>query len=257
MLLIPLVTGSWAGHPTRERIGPLLLFATAALGLFCARTPLEAWLGVSPQRAQNAAERAAMLSSLLLYISVSAAALAVLFWRARAYGLLPLGAAAASVFLAQGVLRVRGRETRMMAQFTGALGLTSTAAGAYYLASGTFGTTAVAVWAANWLLAVNQIHYIQVRIRSARAATRGEKLARGRSFLLAEMLTLLLLTFAWRAGWLPALALWAFAPLLVRGWAWFFARPRPLEVRRLGVSELLLALVFGVLFILGFQIAGV
>jgi len=145
----------------------------------------------------------------------------------------------------------------MMAQLTGALGLTSTAAGAYYLASGTFGPTAVAVWGANWLLAVNQIHYVQVRIRSARAATRGEKLARGRSFLLAEMLTLLLLTFAWRAGWLPALALWAFAPLLVRGWAWFCTRPRPLEVRRLGASELLLALVFGVLFILGFQIAGV
>jgi hypothetical protein len=256
MLLIPLVTGSWAGHPTGERIGPLLLFATAALGLFCARTPLEAWLGVSPLRAQNAAERAAILSSLLLYTSVSAAALAVLFWRARAYGLLSLGAAAASVFLAQGILRIRGRETRMMAQLTGALGLTSTAAGAYYLASGTFGGTAVAVWAANWLLAVNQIHYVQIRIRSARAATRGEKLARGQNFLLAEMLTLLLLTLAWRAGWLPALALCAFAPLLVRGWAWFFARPRPLEVRRLGTSELLLALVFGVLFILGFQIPG-
>jgi YwiC-like protein len=256
ILLISLLTGSWAGHPAGEKIVPLVLFALAALGLFCARTPLEAWLGVSPVRAHHTAERAAILFSLFLYSSISAAALVILFWRVRAFGLLPLGAAAASVFLAQSILRSGGRETRMMAQLAGSLALTSTAAGAYYLASGRFGATALAIWAANWLMAVNQIHYVQVRIRSARAATRGDKLARGRSFLLGETLTLLLLTFAWRFSWLPALTLCAFVPLLLRGLGWFFQPPRTLEIHRLGVSELLFGLLFGCLFILGFQIPG-
>lgn len=254
MLLVPLVTGASVGHPDGERLVWVLLFAAVALGLFCLRTPVEAWLGISPLRPQNDAERRLIHYSIYTYASFAGLALGVLLVWARAYGLLLLGAAAATAFLVQAILKQLGRETRMNAQLTGAIALTSTAAGAYYLAAGRLDRTAVIVWAANWLFAANQIHFVQLRIHSARVMTPAEKIVRGQGFLLHEAISLFLLGMAWRAGWLPGLALVAFAPVFFRGLAWFVESPRPLQVHRLGASELVVALVFGGLFIAGYHV---
>ena len=105
------------------------------------------------------------------------------------------------------------------------------------------------VWLANWLFAANQIHFVQLRIHSARAITTAEKLGQGRGFLLHQAAGLLFLGLIWRAGWLPGLILVAFGPLFARGFAWFFESPRPLQVHRLGFRELLYAIVFGLFFI--------
>jgi hypothetical protein len=253
MLLVPLVTGAAAGNPHGERIIWVLLFAATALGLFCLRTPVEAGLGISALRPQNDGERKLIYYSIYIYASVVSSALAVLILWARPYGLLLLGAVAAIVFLLQAVLKQLGRETRMNAQLTGAIALSSTAAGAYYLATGHFGPTAVIIWLANWLFAANQIHFVQLRIHSARTVTPREKLRQGRRFLLHQAGSLLLLGLIWRAGWLPGLILVAFGPLFVRGFAWFLESSRPLQVNRLGVSELLYAIVFGMFFIAGYH----
>lgn len=254
ILLVPLVTGAWVGHPTGERIVWLVLFAAVALGLFCLRTPVEAWLKISPLRPQNPTERRAIVYSVFVYATVAGTALTILLWQARAYGLLLLGTAAATAFLGQAILKGLGRATRTNAQLTGSLALTSTAAGAYYIACGRLDGTALVVWTANWLFAANQIHYVQLRIRSARAFTPAEKLARGQTFLAGETMTGAFLAFAWRFGWLPGPVLLAFAPALFRGVWWFFQRACPLEIHRLGLSELVHALVFGVLLIVGFYI---
>jgi hypothetical protein len=253
MLLVPLVTGAAAGNPRGERIIWILLFAAVALGLFCLRTPVEAGLEISPVRPQNDAERRLIHNSIYIYASVAGSALAALIFWAHAYGLLLLGGAAAIAFLLQAVLKQLGRETRMNAQLTGALALSSTSAGAYYLATGHFGPTAAIIWVANWLFAANQIHFVQLRIHSARVITPREKLRQGSGFLLHQAACLLLLGLIWRAGWLPGFILMAFGPLFVRGCAWFFESPRPLQVHRLGVSELLYAIVFGMLFVAGFH----
>jgi protein-S-isoprenylcysteine O-methyltransferase Ste14 len=97
MLLVPLVTGAMAGYPSGDRILWLLLFAAVALGLFCLRTPVEAWLEISPLRPQNEVERRLIYTSTFIYAFVSCVSLAVLMWSARAYELLLLGAAAAVV----------------------------------------------------------------------------------------------------------------------------------------------------------------
>ena len=253
MLLVPLLTGAAAGNPRGERILWILLFAAVALGLFCLRTPVEAALQISPVRPQNDAERRLIHYFIYFYASAVGSALVVLIFRAHAYGLLLLGAAAAIAFLLQAVLKQLGRQTRMNAQLTGAIALSSTSMGAYYLATGHFGLTAAMIWLANWLFAANQIHFVQLRIHSARAITPHEKFFQGRVFLLHQALCLLLLGLIWRAGWLPGLILVAFGPLFVRGFAWFLESPRPLQVRRLGVSELLYAIVFGMFFVLGFH----
>lgn len=253
MLLVPLVTGAAAGNPRGERIIWILLFAAVALGLFCLRTPVEAGLEISALRPQNDAERRLIHYSIYVYASVALLSLAFLMLWARAYGLLLLGAAAAIAFLLQTVLKQLGRETRLTAQLTGALALSSTAAGAYYLATGHFGPMAAIIWLANWLFAADQIHFVQLRVHSARAMTRGEKIRQGRGFLLHQAACLLPLGLTWRAGWLPGFILMAFGLLFVRGFTWFFESPRPLQVHRLGVSELLYAIVFGVFFIVGFH----
>ncbi len=253
MLLVPLVTGAAAGNPRGERIIWILLFAAIALGLFCLRTPVEAELEISALRPQNDAERRLIHYSIYIYASVAGSALTVLMLWARAYGLLLLGAAAAISFLLQAILKKLGRKTRMNAQLTGAVALSSTSVGAYYLATGHFGPIAAMIWLANWLFAANQIHFVQLRIHSARAITPREKFRQGRGFLLHQAFCLLLLGLIWRAGWLPGLVLLAFGPLFVRGFAWFIESPRPLQVHRLGISELVYAIVFGMFFIVGFH----
>ena len=253
MLLVPLVTGAAAGNPRGERLIWILLFAVAALGLFCLRTPVEARLAISPLRPQNEGERRLLYYSIYIYASVSGLALLVLLMWAHAYGLLLLGAATAMAFFLQAVLKRLGRENRINAQLTGAIALSSTSAGTYYLATGHFGPTAAVIWFANWLVAANQIHYVQLRIHSARAMTPREKLRKGTGFLLHQALSLLALGLTWRGGWIPGLALLAFGPIFVRGSAWFVESPQPLRVHRLGISELLYAIVFGIFFIAGFH----
>jgi hypothetical protein len=142
----------------------------------------------------------------------------------------------------------------MTSQLVGSIGLTATAAAAYYVASGRLDTTAFVIWAANWVFAANQILYVQARIRSARATTFNERVSQGKWFVLHEITMALALALSWRRGWLPSLALLAFLPVLWRGLPWFFSSSTRLQVRRLGVSELIHAVIFAVLFIVGFHI---
>jgi len=256
MLLVPMATGAVLGGPVGDRIISVLLLIVAALGLFCARTPLEAWLGFSPWRAQDPRERRVILNSIYTYSSVSLGALAITLWQVHSSGLLWPGAAAAAAFLGQAILRSRGRQTRMASQLVGSIGLTATAAAAYYVASARLDATAFAIWAANWAFAANQILYVQTRIHAARAARFGEKLLQGKWFVLAEITMACALALAWRRSWLPNLALLAFVPVLCRALPWFLASSTRLQVRRLGISELIHAVIFAVLFIVGFYIQG-
>jgi len=254
ILLVPLVTGAWIGFSVGRGILPLILFVTASLALFCLRTPLEVRLGISPLRAQTPSEGLVVLSSIFVYATLAACAVGWLLWRERAYGLLLVGGAAAMFFVAQAGLKRLGRRARMAAQLVGALGLTSTAAGAYYVVTGVLDERALILWAANGLFAANQIHFVQTRIHGARAGRRSDKLSSGRWFLVGEMVTAVLLAAAWRLEYLPGLAALAFVPVLIRGLRWFFQSNAPLAIHRLGFTELAHALAFGALFILGFQL---
>ena len=102
-------------------------------------------------------------------------------------GLLLIGAVAALAFAIQAVVKKLGRKGRMPAQIIGAIGLTSTAAGAYYVATGKLDQVALALWLANWLFAGDQIHFVQVRIHASRAATMDEKLQQGLPFFAGQV----------------------------------------------------------------------
>ena len=252
LLLVPLFTGVAAGFAS-ARIWPLLVFTIVALSLFWLRTPVESLIGTGSMTAHTWPERRTAFLASVFLVLVSAVCLTNLMWKGGHLELLLLGAAAAFAFVIQGVVRKLGRMARMPAQLIGAIGLTCTAPAAYYIGTGQLSARAFVLWAANWIFAGNQIHFVQVRIHAARAATFSEKFARGRAFFLAQPVLLAALAFAslWRV--IPPLVAIAFIPALVRGTEWFFRKPESLDIRTVGWSEMKHGVVFGILLAAAFS----
>ena len=247
MLLVPLATGALVALPSGIDAAAIVWFVIAALSLFWLRTPVESWLGTSPIKAQNERERRLVASATLGIGSLSLTAVLTLLYLHRTRGLLTIGTVAALAFAAQVAVKNLGRRGRMPAQLVGSIGLTSTAAGAYYVATGRLDRTAFALWLANWLFAADQIHFVQLRIRSSRATTFREKLQGGAGFLAGQVALIGAVLAACRYGFFPTAVALAFLPVLLRGTLWFMRKRQPLDVHKLGFTELAHALTFGAL----------
>jgi len=252
LLLIPLLTGVAAGFAPEHRVWQLLVFTLAALSLLCLRTPVESLLGTSSMIARTSAERRAAFIASAISGSVACLCLIALLGKGLNSELLFFGVATACAFVAQVVLRKLGRWARLPAQLVGAIGLSSTAPAAYYLGTGHLDSRAFILWVANWLFAWNQIHFVQLRIHAARAVTFREKFAHGKFFLLLQ--TLLLVTLAVVSLWrlVPSMVILAFVPAMIRGTQWFVRGLEPLDVKKLGWSEMNLGVVFGILLTIAF-----
>lgn len=255
LLLVPMVTGAGVAFHQASHIFPLILLLTAALALFWLRTPLESLLGTSAMRAQTMEESHTLRSIIVLLAGIAAVTLAALLWAGRNASLWPLGATAAGAFIAQAVLKKLGRRTRMLSEMVGTIGLTASAPAAYYVITGEFNATAWMLWLANILFAGDQIHYVQLRIHTAKIQGFRAKFASGWVFALGQALMTAIITLACLARLMPPIASLAFAPLLFRGWFYFVQEPTPLVVRRLGWSELKHATAFCVLLIATFILA--
>ena len=254
ILLVPLTVGASVGVATGGHWFSLLPFTIATMALFCLRTPVESLLGTTPLKVQTDEERRNVLNVIVALGVVAAVALCSLLWRGRNIDLLAFGAVAGSAFGVQAVVKKIGRNWRMAAQIAGAAGLTITAPAAYYLVTGKIDLVALVLWIANWCFACDQIHYVQLRIHAARCHGLWERLARGRGFFAGQVVLAAAVAWAWQHGIIPTVAALAFVPLVLRGFAWFFQRPEPLAVHKLGRDELTHAIVFGMLMIVGFAI---
>jgi hypothetical protein len=255
LLLVPMITGAGVAFHRASQIFPLILLLTAALALFWLRTPLESLLGTSAMRAQTLEESHTLRSVIIVLAAIAAAALAALLWAGRNADLWPLGGAVAAAFIAQAILKKLGRRTRVLSEMVGTVGLTAAAPAAYYVVTGEFTVTAWMLWLANILFAGDQIHYVQLRIHTAKVQGFRAKLAHGWAFALGQALMTAIITLACMARLMPPIASLAFAPLLFRGWFYFIQEPTPLVVRRLGWSELKHATIFCVLLIATFILA--
>ncbi len=252
LLLVPLFTGLATGVSPEYHVWALLLFTLAALSLFALRTPVESLLGMGAISARTSRERWTAFVGSTCFAAMAAACLGALMWKGQYSALFIFGAASAGTFVMQAVLRKLGRGTRMISQLVGALGLTCTAPAACYIGTGRLDTRAFVLWIANWVFAGNQIHFVQLRIHAARANTLAEKLAKGRFFLMAQPVLLVVLVLASLRHILPAFSIIAFMPAVVRGSRWFFQKPESLDVRRLGWSEMKQGVAFGALLAFAF-----
>ncbi len=250
MLLVPLATGAAIASGGSY---PLLWFTIAAVSLFWLRTPVEALLGTSVIRARTTDERRSAWTAVGGLGALSLACLAALFWGGQHLDLLAIGAIAGSAFAVQAPLK-RQRRFRALAEIIGSIGLTSTAASAYYLVTTKFGATAIALWAINWLFAAEQIDFVQTRIRGAKLANYAERFARGKNYILAASGILLAVLALSLAKLAPGLAILAFVPAIIRAVVWFTSKHKALDVHRLGWMELGNSLTFAVLLVLAYRV---
>jgi YwiC-like protein len=255
LLLVPMITGAGVAFRESSRVLPVILLLVAALALFWLRTPVESLLGTAALRAQTRDERRAVGAVIAGLGAVAVLALGTLLWAWQNPYLWLVGAAAGAAFVGQALLKKLGRHTRMLSEIVGTIGLTASGPAAYYVITGKFGATAWMIWMANLIFAGDQIHYVQLRIHTARIEGFRAKLRRGWTFAAGQLVMTVLLTIACLLGLMPPIASIAFSPLLFRGWFYFIQGPAPLVVRKLGWNELSQAVAFCVLFITAFAIA--
>ncbi len=256
MLLVPLASGAAVGFLHGNNLSGFVLLLIAALGLFWLRTPAESLLGTSPMKAQTVPEKLLAMKYILALASVSAVALTTLLWGGKNLGLLAIGAATAAAFGLQVLARSISRHYRMAAQMIGAAGLSSSSAAAYYVVTGRFDAIAAALWFANWIFAGDQIHYVQTILHHSRANGFIERLSRGLGFFFGQVIMFAAIFGACSVGMLPKLVLFAFIPVAVRGVFFFFQKPAPLALVRLGFTELVHAVSFGLLLFVSFAWKG-
>jgi YwiC-like protein len=257
LLLVPMITGAGLAllnSKDSRNIVPFLLLLASALTLFWLRTPFESLLGTSAMRAQTKDERRTVIFAIAILTSIATVGLGTLLWAGRNANLWWIGAAAGAAFAGQALLKKLGRSTRMLSQIVGTIGLTASAPAAYYVITGKFDATAWTLWIVNLVFAGNQIHYVQLRLHTARIEGLRARLSHGWAFAAGQLLLTAALTVACGGGVLPQFASLAFAPLLFRGWFYFIQKPAPLAVRKLGWSELAQAAAFCVLLVATFSI---
>jgi len=249
ILLVPLLVGGAVGMLRGGKIEPIVLLLGAALSLFWLRAPVESLLGAGVMRAQPGQERRHVISAIAVAAALSFFFLAVLLPGWNGQTLLLLGSVTGGAFVAQTILKKLGRATRVTSQIVGAVGLTVTAPAAYYVATGRLEGLAFGLWLATFLFSANQVYFVQLRIHGSKLSSFKERVERGKLFLLCEVGLVIALSVAVRSGWLVAVSLFAFVPAIFRGTAWFFRPPQPLNVNKLGWSEMRQSLIFGILLV--------
>jgi YwiC-like protein len=252
LLLIPLMTAACIGIPQSHALMDLLMLIVATLAFFWVRTPLEAYFGFGLMKARTPEEKRATLQLSLLLAPFALATLWILIVAHHHSRLLLIGALVGAAFATQSVLRMFGRKTRMWAQMVGAIGLTATSAAAYTVVTGKLDAKAFAIWFACWLFAGDQIHYVQVRMHTAKVQSKMERMRRARHFLLGQLIMIAVVCAATALHLLPTLSLAAFVPIVLRGITWLSRREKPVNVHWLGVTELLQGITFGMLLVSAF-----
>jgi YwiC-like protein len=249
--LLPLITGGIVGCARgAAAAAPALWFSLVAIAAFLIRQPLESLLDVSIVRLRSAQERRVAVIWVIGLTAVAALGVMELVRLRR--GLVLLIAVAALFCFALAALCRRARALRVAKQLIGALGLTSTAAGAYYVITGTLDSVALLLWLASWLFAAGQIEYVQLRLGTANARSRHDKIKAGWPLCLLHVAILAGAIAVSAAPHFPKFLPLAFAPAVIRIFVWIFSPVRPLKLYVLGFTELFQNIVFAALLALAF-----
>jgi YwiC-like protein len=247
--LLPLISGAVVGcvFDPHAALAPVLWFGLAAASAFLIYQPLESLLGLSLVKTRSERQqRTALIWIIVLMITAVCSVLELL--HLQRFLVLLIGVVASGCFGMRSLLG-RSRRVRVLKQLIGALGLSSTAAGAYYAATGRMDRTALLLWLASWLFAVGQIEYVQLRLRSAQVRSRRQKALNSLPVSVFHLLVLGIAIAAGMAHAAPLLLGLTFIPAVIRLAVWIIRSWRPLGVHILGISELAQGIVFNGLLI--------
>jgi hypothetical protein len=237
MLYVPFALGVLVAGRVSWALLWLLLGVTA---LFFAR---ESLIRLSRARRQRRAD-STLRRTLALELGMLAFVGVVLVVGRRLYGLLPIGAAA-GILLASNLERAEQREERGLgAELLAVLGLAMTAPAAHYTALGAWHAQAVWLWGVCLLYFASSVFHIKSTVLAVLPQRRAEY-RRMRGLSIAYHLALLALI----AGLIGArrakpFLLAAFLPILART-TWSLLRPPVrLDLKRMGVLEIVYSLAF-------------
>lgn len=249
--LFPLISGGIVGYAASPGvIAPVLWFSLLASAAFLIRQPCESLLGASVIKIRTPQEQRIAVFWVMGLTAVAALGVLELVSLRRPL-ILGFGLAALACFALSAALS-QSRALRIPRQLVGALGLSSTSAGAYYVVTGQISRTALLLWLVNWLFAVGQIEYVQLRLHTARMMSPRDKARAGWKAGLFHLALLAATGILYVAGVVPALFALAFLPVTIRIFFWM-ARPfRPLKLYVLGLSELFQTSVFSTLITAAF-----
>lgn len=246
MLYVPLVIGTLAAHGERR---PVLWLSAAVTFLFIARESLLAWWRARRRRQEATRARTVML----IYFALALLFGAPLILEHQRWGVIPLALGAFGLLLVNAEQAARLEDRTVRGEILAILGLTMTAPAAHYVIRGRWEAEAFVLWGVSALYFASSVFYVKLRMTAAHGRS-PELRARARrqcalyhSFLIAALVGLAL---THRMGVFLTLA---FAPALGRA-LWHVVRPaEQVNLRRVGIAEIINAVVFLIFAALAFR----
>ena len=246
MLYVPLVTGLLVAWSLPLRV---LLFLLSATFLFVARESSVVWW-----RAHRRGEHhGKAIERFIIYLGLAGLSIAPLVFVDRLYLLAPFGLAALLLLAINAELAAKRDDRTIFGEILAIAGLTMTAPAAHYVALGEWRPTAFWLWALSALYFVSSVFYVKLRvilINPRKQAEREGVWRRCASYHASLLFFLFLLTASDR---LSLFALAAFAPVVTRA-SWSLIKPGgQLNLRRLGLLEIVYSVVFLIFITLTFR----
>ncbi len=246
-LLVPLAVGAWVGGSVRAELWLLL---AAALAIFLFRQPFIVWMRLRKGKGRPADRPLAAGWSALL-ASTGLICLAALLGRGLGR-LLWLGLPLIPVLVVY-VVAASNRQSKVRTawiELAGALGLAVTAPAAYVASTGRLDRTAWILWAVVAAQSALGMFYVRLRIADThrRPARRWVPMAVHGVVTLGAIAGVLADGLPWPAA-VPFVALFARS-------IWVSLIPRPIaSVKRFGMMEAGVAVVAGLMVVLGYRLA--
>jgi hypothetical protein len=251
-LMLPREHGAWAmlyvpfalGVAVASRVSlPVLLLLGATTALFISRESLLVWWRARHHRRRTPrSEQASRF--FLVYFAVAGTSGAPLIMVYKLHWLLPLALIGLLLFAVNGKQATKFEDRTIQSEVVAIVGLTMTAAAAYYVARGQWHQTALWLWALAAAYFASSVFYVKLRVVGLHAKQAADRerarwqCAGYHSFLLVSLLSLALTRS------LPLFALIAFAPVLART-CWGLLKPsRTLNLKRIGIAEIVYSIIF-------------
>lgn len=251
MVYVPFVLGVAVAGTVNLAV-VLLLVATSAL--FISRESLLVWWRAQKRgrQTQSAADSQRLL---LIYLLVAALTGLPLILGYKFYGLLLFGLLGATLLILNGWKATDFEDRTVQSELLAIAGMTMTAPAAYYVASGQWGPKTFWLWALSAAYFASSVFYVKLRVSGLHAKKPDDKQrARWQCAIYHGFLLASLLALAFTRS-LSLFLLIAFAPVLART-AWSLFKPSSqLNLKRIGIAEIIYSLIFLIFTVVTFRIS--
>ena len=235
---------------------PVALFLVGITAAAFANGSLAILARSSASEGQRERRRRA-LTWFVLYGAVAATALLPLLFLFRMTFLLPFGMTAAFFLLLRAYLIREGDDRTLIGELVGAAGLTMVGAVAHAVGLGEVRPISAVLWLLLFLFFASGVFYVRMRVHELatrrRGATPGSNPVRW-PCVVYHALLIIVVPALFLARLVPWQVLLAFAPAVWRAAAGLNQEETRLDLRRLGWSEVALALAFVILLIAAFRL---